>query len=175
MKTLHLGRLFGLNIAIHPTTWPAFAVLWLVLALAGYYGLGLSGGEAALAGLACTLLHFFGELWHNFGHAVAARRTGYPMSGVLFWTALAASRYPKDEPELSARIHITRALGGPLSSGLLALVLGLLVPVFSGLPAAPRMAAVFFFIDNLLVLTIGALIPLGFNDGGTLVRWWGKK
>ena len=26
----------------------------------------------------------------------------------------------------------------------------------------------------LLVFTLGALLPLGFNDGSTLLRWWGK-
>jgi hypothetical protein len=34
--------------------------------------------------------------------------------------------------------------------------------------------ALFFFLDNLLVLTLGAFVPLGFTDGSTLLRWWGK-
>ena len=175
MKTRRLGRLFGLQIWVHPSAWFTFALLWLVLALAGAFGLGLTPVECIFAGLAAAILHYLGELWHNLGHAVAAHRSGYPMTGVLFWTALATSRYPLDEPELPACIHITRALGGPLGSALLTLVLGLLLPVFSTLPAAPRMVGVFFFIDNLLVFTIGALLPLGFNDGGTLVHWWNKK
>lgn len=174
MKTLHLGRLFGLEFAAHPSTGPAFAILWLVLASTGYFAFNLPLGEAVLGGLTCTLLHYLGELWHNLSHAAAARRTGYPMSGVTFWTILASSRYPKDEPDLPARIHISRALGGPLGSGLLALALGLLLPIFNQLPAVSRLTGFFFFIDNLLVFTLGALLPLGFNDGGTLVRWWKK-
>jgi len=174
LKKLLLVRLFGLELAAHPSTGPAFAILWLVLALVGYFGFNLSAGEAALVGLICTMLHYLSELWHNLGHAAAARRTGYPMSGVFFWAILATSRYPANEPELPARIHITRALGGPVGSGLLTLLLGLLLPVTTDWPSLPSLVVIFFFIDNLLVFTIGALVPLGFNDGGTLVKWWRK-
>jgi hypothetical protein len=31
---------------------------------------------------------------------------------------------------------------------------------------------IFTFIDNLLVFTAGALLPLGFTDGSTLLHWW---
>jgi Zn-dependent protease len=175
MKTLLAGRFFGLDIWVHPSTWFTFAILWLILGLVGYFGLRLNAVESIAAGLICTGLHYFSELWHNIGHAIAARRTGYPMVGVVFWAALASSRYPREEPELPARVHITRALGGPAGSGLLALAVGLLLIVFSNLATVPRTVAYFFFIDNLLVFTIGALIPLGFTDGGTLVKWWGKK
>ena len=34
--------------------------------------------------------------------------------------------------------------------------------------------AVWFFFDNLLVFSLGALMPLSFTDGGTLVKYWGK-
>jgi hypothetical protein len=28
---------------------------------------------------------------------------------------------------------------------------------------------------SFFVMTLGALTPLGFNDGGTLAQWWGKR
>jgi hypothetical protein len=34
---------------------------------------------------------------------------------------------------------------------------------------------VFFFLDNLLVFTIGSLLPLGFTDGSTLLAWWPRR
>ncbi len=37
-----------------------------------------------------------------------------------------------------------------------------------------RFGALFFFLDNLLVLTLGALLPLGFTDGSTILRWRAK-
>jgi len=35
--------------------------------------------------------------------------------------------------------------------------------------------ALFFFLDNLLVFTVGAMAPIGFNDRSTLLAWRGKK
>ena len=38
----------------------------------------------------------------------------------------------------------------------------------------PWWLAAFVVADNLLVFTLGALMPLGFSDGSTLLRWRGK-
>jgi hypothetical protein len=31
-----------------------------------------------------------------------------------------------------------------------------------------------FSLDNLFFFTLGALLPLGFTDGSTILRWMGK-
>jgi hypothetical protein len=120
-------------------------------------------------------LHWVSELFHQFGHAWVARQTGHPMVGIQFWALLSSSLYPSDEPTLPADVHIHRALGGPAVSLLLTLI-ALAVVVF----VRPRESLFwwiswFFLLENLLVFTIGALIPLGFNDGSTLLEWWGKR
>jgi hypothetical protein len=33
----------------------------------------------------------------------------------------------------------------------------------------------FSFLENLFVFTLGAFLPLGFTDGSTLLRYWGKR
>ena len=101
---------------------------------------------------------------------LAARSTGYPMTGLRFWTVLSASVYPADEPALPARVHLRRALGGPLASALLTVALGLLWRATP--PAQHRRHALarFAFWENLLVFTLGALLPLGFTDGSTIRR-----
>ena len=91
--------------------------------------------------------HWFAGLVHHLGHAWAARRTGFPMSGIHCRLFLCASRYPRHEPMLPANVHIRRALGGPLFSFLLAVVVGALT----------------------------ALLPLGFTDGSTLLKWWPQR
>jgi hypothetical protein len=96
------------------------------------------------------------------------------MRGVRFWGLLSASVYP-DEPPLPAAIHIRRALGGPAASGLLGLLVGgvtLLLWAGGGVLAG---LALFFCLENLLVFCLGSLLPLGFNDGSTLLEWWGKR
>ena len=111
-------------------------------------------------GFLAALLHYVSDMLHQFGHAFAARCTGHPMSGVYFWGIFGASLYPKDEGELPGRVHIQRALGGPLASFAGTIVAGLLL---------------FTFVDNLLVFALGALFPIRLGDfvtdGATILYW----
>ncbi len=97
------------------------------------------------------------------------------MNGIRFWGALSTSLYPASEGSLPAAIHIRRALGGPTASAILTIVAGILVLALRPSHHTLGWIAVFLFFDNLLVLTLGALAPLGFTDGSTLLEWSGKK
>ena len=175
MKTIKLGSLAGLKLMARPSTILGALLLWGLLSWAGGYCLNWGWGTAVLAALIATLLHYLGELWHQLGHAWAAKQAGWPMSGVLFIWALAASLYPSDEPELPARIHIRRALGGPAASLLLTLLAGLLALALRGSDGLLWPLAAFLFLDNLLVFTLGAFLPLGFTDGSALLRYWPRR
>ena len=170
-RLIELGTIFGLRVNAHTTAFYAFLILWLVLGLVGALGLGLPPLMAALGGLIAAFLHYFAELLHHLGHAFAARRTGYPMSGLTYWWFLAASRYPKDEGELPAQVHIRRALGGPLFSLLISMLAAVIAILVSPLGELAWWLAVFFTLDNFLVFTLGSLLPLGFTDGSTLLYW----
>jgi hypothetical protein len=175
MKEYPLGTFGGLRLSASPSAVVGLLVLAAVLTLVGLLLLDLAAAQAVLFGLLGTLLHFLSELAHQFGHAWAARRTGYPMTGVRFWTIFGASLYPADEPALPAAVHIRRALGGPPVSLLLAV---LALPLVLALRSSGGLAwwlALLFFLENLLVFGLGAFLPLGFNDGSTLLYWWGKQ
>ena len=121
------------------------------------------------------LLHWLSELLHQLGRAAVARRAGYPMREIRLLHLLIISRYPSDEPELPAELHIKRALGGPPVSILLGL-LGVTAAWFwldSG--GVWYLLALFFGLENLLLLGLGAFVPLGFTDGSTLLIWWPKR
>ncbi|MBA3871257.1 MAG: hypothetical protein H0X30_19100 [Anaerolineae bacterium] len=181
---VELGHIAGLRLTARPSALVALVVMWVILSVVAINWLRLSVGTAILGALVATLLHFVFELVHHIGHSIAAKRTGYPMIGVRFWGPLASSIYPKDEPALPGKIHIQRALGGPIMSGLVTLVVGLLHLFLSGAftigQAEPHLGAVipaityFVFLDNLLIFTLGAFLPLGFTDGSTILHWWGK-
>jgi hypothetical protein len=162
----------GLCIHIRPSVLPGSLILWLLLSLLAWNWLGFGLWPAAGMGLAATLIHWASETFHQLGHAWAARRVGYPMSGIRYWGLLAASLYPPGEGELPARIHIRRALGGPFFSLLLSLACAGVWLALGKQQASPAWwLALFAWLHNLVVFTLQVFIPLKFNDGGTLFYW----
>ncbi len=172
MREHNLGTLAGLRLSVIPLAALGSLLIWAVCAGLGMQLLGLSFASAAIGSLFAVALHWLSELVHNLGHAWAAQRTGHPMTGVRFGTLalLGQSLYPADEPSLPGRVHIQRALGGPMASAMLTVLAGLLAQmagrdgVFGGL-------AWFFLLENLLVFTLGAFAPLPGLDGGTILYW----
>jgi hypothetical protein len=171
-----LGKVAGLELSATSLAAIGTISLWTVLAGVGLL-LGLSLGQAIVAGLIATILHWVSELVHHLGHAWAARRTGYPMSGVRFgaFLVLGTSLYPEDEGDLPAAIHMRRALGGPVASILFALLAGLVALLLRSSEGLAWWIALFVFVENLLLLGLGAFLPLGFTDGSTLLYWRGKR
>jgi Zn-dependent protease len=174
-KEIKLGKLAGLSLSASASVFWGSLVLWVLLSLAALLLLDAPSGMAILGGLIAVALHWLSDVVHHLGHAWAARRTGYPMSGVRFWGLLGTSLYPPDEPELPARLHIQRALGGPASSLLLALAAVIIAIILVPLSEMLWWLGAFLFLDNLLIFTLGALVPMGFTDGSTLLKWWSKR
>ncbi len=169
-----LGQIAGLRITVKPSALLGTLLLWALLgAIARWLGLALP--QALAAGLAATVLHWLSDLIHHLGHAWAARRTGYPMLGVCFWGVLGTSIYPRDEPPLPAAVHIRRALGGPLASLLLAGLAGLATLLIGPSGGVAWWVALFCLLENLCINSLQALLPLGFNDGATLLYWWRRR
>lgn len=174
MKTIHLGKLFGLQITVLPLAFGGAFLLWVIFSAIAHYVLDLAFGESILLGFTAMLLHWIFEFIHSLGHAFAANGTGYPMTGITFGTLaiFALTLYPKDEPDLLPSIHIRRALGGPIISGLLSVIFLLLLPVWHGNWIWLGMFALF---ENLFVYTLQIFLPLGFNDGSTILRHLRRK
>jgi hypothetical protein len=174
MKSIHLGKIFGLQIDLLPVTFLATLLLWIGLSAAAFYGIKIPLGESILLGLIATLLHWTSGLLHHLGHFLASRTTGYPMTGLQLGMIgiLARDLYPADESELPPATHIRRALGGPIVSALLSVIFFLLLPLW---PGNWYWLGLFILLDNVFVFTLQVFIPLGFNDGGTILRNLRKK
>lgn len=174
MQEFDLGEVVGLRLRVLPAAGVASLILWA--ALIGLWVWQSLPWGVALA-LVATISHWLSAFVHHLGHAVAARRAGYPMSGIRFGTLglLASSVYPADEPTLPARIHIQRALGGPLASAALTTMAGVALFALSAVQSVFVWPAVFFFFDNLLTFTLQAFVPFGFNDGSTLLHWLRRR
>jgi hypothetical protein len=124
--------------------------------------------------LLAMALHWISDAIHNYGHYLAAKGTGYPMIGLRFWFLLGTCIYPKDEPALPKAIHVRRALGGPLASTVLAIILGLLTYALSSQGGILWYVLVLSLIENVMIFSLGAFLPLGFTDGSTLLSLRGK-
>ncbi len=169
MKSIHLGKLFNLQMDVLPVAFLGTLLLWVGLSAAAFYGVKIPLGESILLGFAATLLHWVSGLLHHLGHFIASRTTGYPMSGIQFgmFGILARDLYPDNEPELSPSIHIRRALGGPIVSGLLSVIFFLLLPLW---PENWHYLGLFTLLENVFVFTLQVFLPLSFNDGGTILK-----
>ncbi|MFZ1042364.1 MAG: hypothetical protein WAN58_13745 [Anaerolineales bacterium] len=78
--------------------------------------------DGFLVGICFAIYHEIAQLAHQFGHALVARATGYPMTGIRYEYSFSFSEYPANEPKLPDRIHIQRSLGGVAALTILLLV-----------------------------------------------------
>ena len=170
-RSFNLGETFGLKIRARPSAVISALLIWLIVSVLGMKLLKLRPEKAIPGGFLAMLIHFLSEWFHQFGHAQAAEQTGYPMQGMEFNGPIAFSQYPENEGLLSPEVHIQRALGGPIFSLMLAVVSGLVALALRPFGTPVLLLMLFSFADNLLVFTIGALMPLGFTDGSTLLHW----
>ncbi|MGI8607808.1 MAG: hypothetical protein ACR2MY_01065 [Candidatus Dormibacteria bacterium] len=177
---IRLLRVGGMQVDLAPGFYFATVAL-----LAFFLVLGISLFHRGLANtlvgaFMLVILHWLNETFHNYGHFTAARWTGFPMEGVRLGSTEAlglfgTSIYPEHEGELSARVHIRRAIGGPAGNAALGLV-GLLVTFLLMLTRSHFVwVGVVFTAENFLVFVLGNFIPLGFNDGSTLLHWWRRR
>jgi Zn-dependent protease len=171
-RRIYIGRLMDLDISTAPSAAAGFTIVAVVLAQVARRWLRLRPSQAVAGGLLGATAHLLSELWHQLGHARAARRVGYPMCGIHFWGVLGTSRYPRDEEVLRPEVHITRALGGPQASLLLFLSSAAAALLLRPLNNALSFVASFTALDNLLVFILGALTPLPVleTDGTTILR-----
>ncbi len=174
MKETKLGTLAGLQLSLLPLAFAGSIGLWVIGVVLMVAAFNIPIGSALLGGLIVIILHWFSEVVHHLGHAWAARRTGYPMTGIRFGKlgVFATALYPPAEPILPARLHIRRATGGPIFSAWLS-AMAFIVILMTIRSAAPVWQFVlwFFFLENFFVMTLQVFIPLGFNDGATIWHW----
>ena len=177
MRSYTLFTLFGLKTTISFVGIVVYLVSIPVMAWVAARMRSLAPGSALLAGLLSVLVMFASDWLHQWGHARAARRTGYPMIGLHYYSLFSTSQYPPDEPPLLAAIHARRALGGfwvNLLAGLLVAPLAFYLWPRGGVAG---WLSGFAFVYNFFGGPIASLIPIDIpgvftNDGGTLWRLW---
>lgn len=163
---------FGLPMRAKRSAYVTFVVFWALAAVIGAALAQAGWLEAVLGGLLFAVLYWVGLFVHHYGHFDAGRRVGHPLRHIVFFLMLAGESYRgEDAAEIPARVHVRRALGGPLFSLLfcIPLVVGLLV-------IGPDWVWLLALLVNVFIYVLGSFVPLGAigfeTDGSTLLRVW---
>lgn len=176
-QRISLGRWLGLQLTISPLALLCYAAVILLSALGSLVLVGLDLGTALWSAVVVALAMFIFEWLHQWGHALAAKRTGYPMVGIHFFSLFSFSIYPADEPALPPQTHIRRALGGFWINLLIGLLLGAAaINLWANGSVLGWITAV-NAVWNFFILGLGALVPINLpgvliNDGASLLHHW---
>jgi hypothetical protein len=167
--------LFGLRITVALSSYPFMMLVAVIAAVLGAALLNFDAPEAIVFGVGVVIVHWGHELLHQIGHSIAARRVGHPMSGIHFWGPLGTGIYPDDEGDLPPGVHVRRALGGPIFSATVSLILGILLAL--DISHWANWLLFVALVEGVLIFTLGALTPIQAltgleSDGDTLLRMW---
>jgi Zn-dependent protease len=168
-----VGTAFGTPLVVKG--WTSFPltqlIAWALMAWqAGRTRPGRSGLQRAGVGLLTTAAILGAEWGHNLAHAAAAQAAGKPMDVLrILWGMPRVIYYEPEDPTVTPRQHILRALGGPLFNIVL-LPLALLARRMTrsssaGHEIASAAAAAHAFIG------FAGLLPLPLIDGGPVLKW----
>ncbi|HEX2884259.1 MAG TPA: site-2 protease family protein [Candidatus Limnocylindria bacterium] len=162
-----IGRLAGIDLAIHPS--------WLVIFFLVTYSLaafqfprefaGWSQATYWIVGVATALLFFASVLAHELSHALVARRFGLRVEGITLFIFGGATSLDRDSR--TPREEALIAVAGPLTS----LAIGAALIGLELVVGQPQLAALVGWL-GVINLMLGAfnLIPGFPMDGGRLLR-----
>ncbi len=166
-SSLKLGKIAGIDLKVHATfflllIWAAFSTLF-------------SGGTttAMLAELGFLLALFLFVILHELGHALMARRFGYPTQDITLLPIGGVARM-EELPE-DPKQELLVAIAGPLVNMLLAgaFLIGLLLSGFFAQPLTLDLITGNFWVRLMSVnlsLALFNLIPAFPMDGGRILR-----
>ena len=168
-----LGHVFGTPLVVKGRTWFPLSQIgvWAVMTwLAGRRRPERSWQQRLSVGLMTTAAILGSEWLHNLAHAAAAQMVGKPMDALrITWGMPLVVYYELNDPDVTPREHIFRALGGPLfNGGLLVPLLGIRRMTGTGTVAREVSDAA---VGMNLFLSTASLLPLPGIDGGPVLKW----
>ena len=168
MKGIRLGRLFGIEVAIHPSWFLVLAFFAFSLA-SGFFPRTYPGWSPAVTwatAIVATLLLFVSVVAHEFGHSLVARSQGIPVRNITLFALGGVSQLGR-EPDSPGR-EAWMAIAGPLVSVVIG---GVTLGAAYVLPGPQQVVAVLAYLGvTNLALVVFNLLP-GFPlDGGRILR-----
>ncbi len=163
-----LFRLMGVPFNITPQGWVGTLQPFLGGAVLGVVlSIGDSSGVMALNGLWVGVLVVASLYMHSIGHIVGGKLVGAPMDELLLTMTRQVNVY-RGAQDYPSKVHLARAMGGPIGNILLGLVLLAGWLLLGGLPL------VVMGVGNIAGGLGAALAPIPTVDGEILYRELGK-
>lgn len=168
MTGIKIGRLFGIEVAVHPSWF--FVLVFFAFALAnGFFpNVYPDWSTAATWGvaIAATLLLFVSVLAHEFGHSLVARSQGIPVRNITLFILGGVAQLTR-EPDSPGR-EAWMAIAGPLVS--VAVAAGSLGAAFL-LPGPEQLVGLLTYLGIANALLVAFNLLPGFPlDGGRVLR-----
>ena len=171
MRGFRLGRLFGIEIDVHPSWLVIAGLLMWSLASAALPADFPEVGTAARLGMAAAITVFFfaSLLGHELGHSLVAMARGIPVAGITFFLFGGMARAGRDSRGPGEEFLI--AVAGPVVSFLLAALFLALwwLGATGGWPAALTGSLAYLCVLN-VILGAFNLLPGFPMDGGRVLR-----
>jgi hypothetical protein len=120
-----------------------------------------------LVGVSSLLALLAADLGHAVAHILSARSAQAPMDHILVSAGMPRTIYR--DHHVPPRVHVLRALGGPIFSAL-GLLFSLLLRHLAPRGSLGRELAGWSCLGHGLILG-GSLAPLPFVDGGSVLKW----
>lgn len=121
------------------------------------------------AALSMTVI--LGSEWcHNLAHAAAAKIVGHPVDAIrVTWGMPLLVYHDIEDPAVTPRAHIVRALGGPIINTLFLGMAVLLYPFTKPKSSGRYLTNAALKMNAFLIL--GGMLPIPGIDGGAVLKW----
>lgn len=172
-RRIHLFTLQGFRVGLD-LSWFLLAILLVWSLSAGYFPSavpGLGGSTYFWMGVVGALGLFASIVFHEFAHAMVARRFDLPIGGITLFIFGGIAEMEEEPP--TPKSEFLMAIAGPIASLLLGGVFYMLSGLLSG---NARLAAVVGYLGIInIVLAVFNMLPAFPLDGGRVLRsslWW---
>ena len=167
VRRIPIGRFWGVQLLITPLTWASPFIFFSLHLLLNLLNIQLTLSERLYQSALFTISVETATLLHALGHIISGKLVGSVMNALLITATRDVNLYEGDQGSLPGRIHLGRALGGPLSNLLAAIIylgfIPLLPPGFAADLAASLISVNLFF-------GLGGFLPLPSVDGEVIWR-----
>ena len=172
MRGIRIGRIFGIEIAIHISWFVILAFFAFTLATSFFPSVYVWHPVAYwIVAVVATLLLFASVLAHELGHSLVALRQGIPVKSITLFILGGVASIEKD-PSSPGREVVLAGVGPAVS-----LVIGVVTFTLAQVLAGPEyLVAVLFYLGVANIsLAVFNMLPGFPMDGGRVLRallWW---